>query len=77
MCCQLFAQLNIPIGIFTEEGCRYTGCRYMDLHRVYGAEYKVKNESKKRRKVLRGQKKRKENKKQQKDGVTYGAGQIQ
>ena len=49
----------------------------MDLHRVYGAEYKVKNGSKKRRKVLRGQKKRKENKKQQKDGVTYGAGEIQ
>ena len=27
---QLFAQLNIPIGKYTEEGCRY-----MDLHCVY------------------------------------------
>ena len=43
---------------------------------IYGAEYKGKNESKKKRKVLRGQKKRKEDKKQQKEGVTYGAGEF-
>ena len=43
---------------------------------IYGAEYKGKNESKKKRKVLRGQKRRKEDMKQQNEGVTHGAGEF-
>ena len=52
---QLFAQLNIPIGRYTEEGCRYMG-----IHHVYGAEYEGKNESEKRRKVLRTEKEKRQ-----------------
>ena len=45
-----------------------------DLDRVHGAEYKESDERKKRRKVLRGQRKKKEDKNQQAEGLTYAAG---
>ena len=48
--------------------------RRLDLDRVHGAEYKESDERKKRRKVLRGQRKKKEDKNQQAEGLTYAAG---
>ena len=41
------------------------------MDRVCGAEYKHGDERKKRRKVLRGQRKKKEDKNQQAEGVTH------
>lgn len=66
---QLLEALKITPGKYTEEGCRG-----LDMDRVRGAEYKERDERKKRRKVLRGQRKKKEDKNQQAEGVTYAAG---
>ena len=41
------------------------------MDRICGAEYKHSEERKKRRKVLRGQRKKKEDKNQQAEGVTH------
>ena len=65
---QLLEALKITPGKYTEEGCRR-----LDMDRVRGAEYKERDERKKRRKVLRGQRKKKEDKNQQAEG-TYAAG---
>ena len=65
----LLKALKISPGKYTEEGCRH-----LDMDRVCGAEYKHSEERKKRRKVLRGQRKKKEDKNQQAVGVTYAAG---
>ena len=65
----LLKALKISPGKYTEEGCRR-----LDMDRVCGAEYKHSDERKKRRKVLRGQRKKKEDKNQQAEGVTYAAG---
>ena len=66
---KLFELLDIAPGKYTEEGCKLS-----DKDRVRGAEYKERDASKKRRKVLRGRKKRKEDKKVQAEGTTYAAG---
>jgi hypothetical protein len=68
---KLYDSLKIPPGKYTE-----VGCRVLDDERIYGAEYKEMDKSKKRRKVLRGQRKNKEDKKQQAEGATYGAGSF-
>ena len=65
----LLKALKISPGKYTEEGCRH-----LDMDRMRGAEYKHSKERKKRRKVLRGQGKKKEDKNQQAEGVTYTAG---
>ena len=65
----LLKALKISPGKYTEEGCRH-----LDMDRIRGAEYKHSKERKKRRKVLRGQGKKKEDKNQQAEGVTYTAG---
>lgn len=65
----LLKALKISPGKYTEEGCRH-----LDMDRIRGAEYKHSEERKKRRKVLRGQRKNKEDKNQQAEGVTYAAG---
>ena len=65
----LLKALKISPGKYTEEGCRH-----LDMDRIRGAEYKHSEERKKRRKVLRGQRKKKEDKNQQVEGVTYAAG---
>ena len=67
----LLEALKICPGKYTEEGCRS-----LDLNRIGGAEYKEREDSKNRRKVLRGQRKKKENKNQQAEGVTYAAGRF-
>ena len=64
----LLKALKISPGKYTEEGCRR-----LDMDRVCGAEYKHSDERKKRRKVLRGQRKKKEDKNQQAEGVTHAA----
>ena len=49
----LLKALKISPGKYTEEGCRH-----LDMDRIRGAEYKHSEERKKRRKVLRGQRKK-------------------
>ena len=44
------------------------------MDRICGAEYKHSEERKKSSKVLRGQRKKKEDKNQQAESVTYAAG---
>ena len=66
---QLLEALKISPGKYTEEGCRR-----LDMDCVRGAKYKERDERKKRRKVLRVQRKKKEDKHQQAEGITYAAG---
>ena len=68
---RILQALNIPPGKYTEEGCKL-----LDQLRVDGAEYKSKASTKKRRKVIRGLKKRKEDKNKQREGVNYASGQF-
>ena len=68
---KLFQGLNIPPGKYTEEGCKL-----QDQLRVDGAEYKNKASTKKRRKVIRGLKKRKDDKNKQREGVNYASGEF-
>ena len=68
---QLYDALQIPAGKYTEDGCQF-----LDAERTYEAVYKDQEHNKKRRKVLRGKKKRKEDKNQSTEGVTYAAGQV-
>ena len=65
----LLKALKISPGKYTEEGCRH-----LDMDRICGAEYKHSEERKKSRKVLRGKRKKKEDKNQQAESVTYAAG---
>ena len=68
---RILQALNFPSGKYTEEGCKL-----LDQLRVDGAEYKSKASTKKRRKVIRGLKKRKEDKNKQREGVNYASGQF-
>ena len=68
---QLYEALEIPAGKYTEDGCQF-----LDAERSYMAVYKDQEHNKMRRKVLRGKKKRKEDKSQRSEGVTYAAGQF-
>ena len=65
----LYESLKIPSGKYTLEGCRS-----LDADRVCAAEYKLTEVVRNRRRVLRGSKKKKEDKKQQAEGLTYAAG---
>lgn len=67
----VYEALGIPSGFYTQKGCQFS-----DSERLYKAQYKEQDQSKKRRKVLRGKKKRKEDKKRQSEGVTCAAGQF-
>ena len=67
---QLYDALQIPAGKYTEDGCQF-----LDAERTYKAVYKDQKHNK-RRKALRGKKKRKEDKNQSTEGVTYAAGQF-
>ena len=68
---ELFQALDIPPGKYTEEGCRR-----QDQLRILTAQHQNKPSTKKRRKVIRGLKKRKDDKTKQKEGVNYGPGQF-
>ena len=68
---ELFQALGIPPGKYTEEGCRL-----QDQLRIHTAQHQSKPSTKKRRKVIRGLKKRKDDKTKQKEGVNYGPGQF-
>lgn len=68
---KLFQALGIPSGKYTEEGCRL-----QDQLRVNIAQHKSKATTKKRRKVIRGLKKRKDDHNKQTEGVSYGPGQF-
>ena len=68
---QLYEALEIPAGKCTEDGCQF-----LDAERSYMAVYKDQEHNKMRRKVLRGKKKRKEDKSQHSEGVTYAAVQF-
>ena len=68
---RILQALNIPPGKYTGEGCKL-----LDQLRVNGAEYKSNASTKKRRKVIRGLKKRKEDKNKQREGVNYASGQF-
>ena len=50
---QLYDALQIPAGMYTEDGCQF-----LDAERTYKAVYKEQEHNKKRRKILRGKKKR-------------------
>ena len=60
---RIFQAFNIPPGKYTEEGCKLP-----DQLQVAS--------TKKRRKVIRGLKKRKEDKNKQREGVNYASGQF-
>ena len=63
--------MNIPAGKYTE-----LACQTEDKSRVSLAQYKSTPQARKRRKVIRGQKKKKEDKHQQAEGLKYGAGEF-
>ena len=67
----LFHALGIPPGKFTE-----AGCRQQDQVRVHLAQRKSRPDTKKRRKVLRGLRKRKDDKRKEAEGVNYASGQF-
>ena len=67
---KLFDALGFPAGKFTE-----TGCRQMDHGRVLMAQRKRQCDTKKIRKVLRGLRKRKSDKKKA-EGINYASGQF-
>ncbi|EDO36497.1 predicted protein [Nematostella vectensis] len=66
---RLLEALKIPAGKYTEAGCGLE-----DTSRVRLAEYKSKEASKTRRKVLRGKRKKKDDKKKQAEGSLYDPG---
>lgn len=68
---KLFDALGIPQGKFTE-----AGCRQQDQARVHLAQRKSRPDTKKRRKVLRGLRKRKDDKRKEAEGVNYASGQF-
>lgn len=66
---KIMEELGLEPGYFFQEGNRKA-----DKLRVAKADHRKKAEVKKRRKVLRGQKKKKEDKTKEKEGNTYEAG---
>lgn len=68
---ELFQALGILPGKYTEEGCRL-----QDQLRIHTAQHQSKPSTKKRRKVIRGLKKRKDDKTKQREGVNYGPRQF-
>ena len=66
---KLFDALGIPPGRFTE-----TGCKQEDQVCVHLSQRKSLDNTKKRRKVLRGLKKRKDDKRKEAEGVNYASG---
>ena len=65
----IYEKMNIVPGLFTLEGC----CR-LNEKRLRLANYKGREETKKRRKILRGLKKRRADKDKEIEGVQYNAG---
>ncbi|CAB3999876.1 Hypothetical predicted protein [Paramuricea clavata] len=63
--------MNIPAGKYTEFACHAE-----DKSRVSLAQYKSTPRAKKRRKLIRGLKKKKEDKNQETEGLKYGAGEF-
>ena len=63
---KLLEELNIPSSKYTQRGCGV-----LDKEQIYAAEYKQKDSSKKRRKILRGKKRKKEDKMQKAEEKTY------
>lgn len=68
---KLFDALGIPPGKFTE-----AGCQQQNQTRVHLAQRKSQGDTKRRRKVLRGQRKRKDDKTKQAEGPNYASGQF-
>jgi len=68
---KLLQGLGISPGKYTQ-----AGCKRQDETRVQLAQYKSQVATKKKRKVLRGNKKRKNDKNKQAEGLTYAPGQF-
>ena len=64
-------QLGLEPGHYSQKICNE-----LDASRIYSSEYREKESSKLRRKKLRGKRKAKGDKYQEKEGETYGAGQF-
>ena len=65
----LFEKLGMIPGKYT-----LLGCSNLNKKRLYHSDYKTKEPNKKRRKILRGTKKSKDNKLEQNEGTLYEAG---
>ena len=65
----IFEKLNMVPGRYTLKGCAT-----LNKKRLFHAEYKNKESSRKRRKIIRGQKKSKDDKDVETEGTVYGAG---
>lgn len=65
----IFHELGLLPGQFFEESIRKA-----DKHRIKKAEHRNTPEVKKRRKILRGLKKKQEDKNKEKEGTTYESG---
>ena len=68
---KLFDALGIPPGKCTE-----AGCQQLDQTRVHLAQRKSQGDTKRRRKVLRGQRKKKDDKRKETEGPNYASGQF-
>ena len=68
-CVLLYEKLKILPGHYTLKGCTLSKKK-----RLYGAEYKCKETSKKRRRLIRGLKKGKDDKDIEHEGTVYDAG---
>ena len=67
----IYNECGIPPGKYTRESCKLRNQK-----RLYFAERKEKNDSKLRRKLLRGKRKSKDEKKQEEEGESYGSGKF-
>ena len=65
----IFEKLNMTPGKYTLKGCQNINHR-----RLFRSAYKNKESSKKRRKIIWGKSKRKDDKNEEKEGETYAAG---
>ena len=65
----VYAELNMLPGKHL-----VNGCTILNRKRLYLADYKNSESAKKRRKIIRGQKKNRQDKNSEKEGVLYDAG---
>ena len=67
----IYNERGIPPGKYTRESCKL-----QNQKRLYFAEIKENDDSKLKRKLLRGKRKSKEEKKQEEEGESYGSGKF-
>ena len=70
-CVLLYEKLKISPGHYTLKGCRLRNKK-----RLYGAEYKCREASKKRRRLIRGLTKGKDDKDTEHERTVYDAGSF-